>query len=147
MRFPLCIQTKFFNFDGKFYIDASDKLVLRAKGNFQNVQVNEPVEICLETKPHQSLPWWLSVIKHVAEDDGLFGKASFRTRVFLGNDGLDWTCNYINCETWGLCVANFWQIPLESVIGKRPLHVTIKQNHVPIATVYIQRKQHCVHFH
>ena len=147
MRFPLCIQTKFFNFEGTFYIDASDKLVLRANGNFQNVQVNEPVEICLETKPHQSLPWWLAVIKCAAGSDKSFGKTYMCTRVPLCDNGFDWTCDFINCETWELCVAHFYQIPLESVIGKRPLLITIKQRNVTIATVYIQRKQHCVHFH
>ena len=42
MRFPLCIQTNFFNFEGKFYIDASDKLNLRAEGKFAMLNLNSP---------------------------------------------------------------------------------------------------------
>ena len=147
MRFPLCIQTNFFNFEGKFYIDASDKLNLRAEGKFCNVELEQPLEICVETKPHRPLPFWLSVIKLLTNPDRFFGKTSMCAIVPLCEGKLNWTCDLINCETWELCVANLCQISLESVAGKSPLYVTIKQKNVTIATVYIQRKQHCVHFH
>lgn len=136
-----------YNFSGDVDFKADENISLLLTGQFLNVDTSQDLQVTVESEPLQTLPAWLYLFARVFCSAHCSGKTSVTFSVPVENDMLQWNCSFIDCVNWKLALPYFVDTPLTSIIGMRPITIRVAQRETKVCQFYVQRKQHCVHFH
>lgn len=151
MRFPTCIHPQLEGFVGTAHVDAGTHAHVSMAGTFEGADVDAPFDVSLQTEPVFRLPAWLRALQvssgALCTGFECDGTTCVRYKVPLEHGALRWTCQMVNFEEWAITIPFLPSIPLESVIGMRPVRLVVKQGDRTYATYVVQRQQHCVELH